>query len=66
MSRVKVIVYTDWDPDGTGVGADLPETATEIDIEVAPGQEPVIITVTADAVSMNTRVEPRLVVVAGG
>lgn len=66
MSRVKVIVYTDWDPDRTGVGADLPGTAVEFDIEVAPGQESVIITVTADAVSMNTRTEPKLVFVPGG
>lgn len=62
MTKAKLIVWIDWDPDGTGIGAELPgPDAMEFDIEVTDPDQKYTIEITAAGVTMNSPVEPKLV-----
>lgn len=62
MTKAQLTVWINWDPDGTGIGADLPgPNVMQFDIEVTDPNEPVTITIDHDKVSMNTPHEPKLV-----
>jgi len=62
MTKAKLTVWINWDPDGTGVGADLPgPNAMEFDIEVTKPEDTITITIDHEKVSMTTPHEPRFV-----
>lgn len=63
MTTAKLVVFIDWDPDKTGVGAELSVgvNAIEIDIEVNEGDEPVKIEIGAHGITTSSKFEPRLI-----
>lgn len=64
MTKARLTTWIDWDPDKTGIGADLPgPNAIEMDIVVKDGEDPITIVVTDDKVSTSVQTEPKLVTV---
>lgn len=62
MTKAKLTVWIDWDPDKTGVGSEIGgPNAMEIDIEVTEPDKKIVIEIDAQGVKLNSPYEPKLV-----
>lgn len=59
MARAVLFTEINWDPDGTGAGAEFPgPDAMRLDLDVTDPDNPVTIVVSHNAVSVYTKDEP--------